>query len=176
MIPILFILLNLLFAILILYLLIAFLTGAPYVPSDTRTADTMIRLSGIKKSSIIYDLGSGDGRLLYRSMLCGAKKAIGYEINPYLVLLSRIRFFFSPFRNRVYIYLKNFWKADISGADIVYIYLLPWRMKQLKKKLLSELKPGAYIVSNSFIFPHWKTLQYDEKAHVYVFKVPKRSA
>lgn len=174
MFAIFFLVLNIFFGILIFYLLIAFLTGAPYVPSTKLTADTMIRLSGIKKSFIIYDLGSGDGRLLYRSMLYGAKKAIGYEINPYLVLLSRIRFFFSPFRNRVHIYLKNFWKADISGADIVYIYLLPWRMEQLKQKLLTELKPGARVVSNSFIFPDWNVLRSDEKTHVYVFKVPKK--
>lgn len=176
MIPILFIFLNLLFAILIFYLLIAFLTGAPYVPSTKLSANTMIRLADINKQSIAYDLGSGDGRLLNLSMIQGAKKAIGYEINPYLVFFSRIRFLLSPFRKNVHIYLKSFWNADIRNADVVFIYLLPWRMEQLKKKLLSELKPGAYIVSNSFIFPHWKVLQYDEIAHVYVFKVPKRSA
>lgn len=175
MFAILFLVLNIFFGILIFYLLIAFLTGAPYVPSTKLTANTMIRLAKINKKSNVYDLGSGDGRLLNLSMKKGAKKAIGYEINPYLVLLSRMRFFFSPFRSTVHIYLKNFWKADIRDADIVFIYLLPWRMKQLKTKLLTELKPGARVVSNSFIFPKWNILLFDEKTHVYVFRVPENT-
>ena len=175
MFAIFFLVLNILFGLLIFYLLLAFLTGAPYVPSAKATANSMIRLAGINKNSIVYDLGSGDGRLLNLSMIQGAKKAIGYEINPYLVLVSNFRFLFSPFRNSVHIYLKNFWKANFADADIVFIYLLPWRMTQLKRKLLSELKPGALVVSNSFIFPQWKIVRFDEKSHVYAFEVPKDS-
>lgn len=175
MFPIFFLILNVLFGLLIFYLLLAFLTGAPYVPSARLTAHAMIRLAGIDKKSIVYDLGSGDGRLLNLSMKKGAKKAIGYEINPYLVFFSRIRFSVNPFRNNVHIHLKNFWKADISDADVVFIYLLPWRMHQLKQKLLKELKPGARVISNSFIFPDWKVLRSDEKAHVYVFRIPEKT-
>lgn len=175
MFPIFFLILNVLFGLLIFYLLLAFLTGAPYVPSTKLTANAMIRLAEINKNSIIYDLGSGDGRLLNHSMLQGAKKAIGYEINPYLVFVSRIRFLLSPFKKTVHIYLKNFWNANIHDADVVFIYLLPWRMQQLKKKLLTELKPGARVVSNSFIFPDWNVLRSDENTHVYVFKVPKNT-
>ena len=175
MIPILFLVLNVLFGILIFYLLLAFLTGAPYVPSTKHTAHSMIRLAGINKATIVYDLGSGDGRLLNLSMIHGAKKAVGFEINPYLVFFSRIRFLLSPFRNTVRIYLKNFWKANIHDADVVFIYLLPWRMEQLKQKLLTELKPGALVVSNSFIFPKWNVLRSDEKTHVFVFIVPNNT-
>ena len=175
MFAILFLVLNVLFGILIFYLILAFLTGAPYVPSTKATAKSMIRLAGINKTSIVYDLGSGDGRLLNLSMMQGAKKAIGYEINPYIVLFSRIRFLLSPYRNDVHIYLKSFWKSNIRDADVVFIYLLPWRMDQLKQKLLTELKPGALVVSNSFIFPKWKVQRSDEKTHVYVFMVPNNT-
>lgn len=175
MFAILFLVLNILFGLLIFYLLIAFLTGAPFVPSTKLTANVMIGLAEINKKSIVYDLGSGDGRLLNLSMKKGAKKAIGYEINPYLVFVSRTRFLLSPFKKTVHIYLKNFWNANIHDADVVFIYLLPWRMEQLKKKLLTELKPGALVVSNSFIFPKWRVLRSDEKTHVYVFKVPNKA-
>lgn len=175
MIAILFLVLNILFGFLIFYLLIAFLTGAPFVPSTKLTANAMIRLADINKNSIVYDLGSGDGRLLNLSMRHGAKKAIGYEINPYLVLVSRMRFFFSPYRKTIDIYLNNFWHADIKDADIVFIYLLPWRMDALKQKLVTELKPGARVVSNSFIFPNWNVVRSDKKSHVYVFGVPHKA-
>ncbi len=175
MISILFLVLNALFGILIFYLLLAFLTGAPFVPSARNTAKKMIELARLQQGDCVYDLGSGDGRLLNLSMIQGAQKAIGYEINPYLVFISKVRFLLSSFRNSVHIYLKNFWKADIRDADVVFIYLLPWRMNALKKKLLKELKPGTRVVSNSFIFPQWKILRFDEKSHVYVFEVPKHS-
>lgn len=168
-------LINLLFAILIFYLLIAFLIGAPYVPSTKLTANAMIRLAEINKNSIVYDLGSGDGRLLNLALKQGAQKVIGYEINPYLVLASRFRFLLKPYRNKVQIYFKNFWHAKISDADVVFIYLLPWRMEKLKQKLLTEVKPGSLVISNSFIFPAWKPYKSDPINHVYVFKIPVKA-
>ncbi len=170
----LFVIFNLLFAVLIFYLLIAFLTGAPYVPTTKLTANSMIGLAKINKNSIVYDLGSGDGRLLNLALKQGAQKAIGYEINPYLVLVSRLRFFFSPFRKITQVYLKNFWQANLSDADVVLIYLLPWRMEKLKQKLLTELQPGSLVVSNSFIFPGWKPIRADPKNHVSVFQIPTK--
>lgn len=172
MLPIIFIVLNLLFTILIFYLLLAFLTGAPYVPSTRSTAEAMLKLAKISSDTTVYDLGSGDGKLLNLAMIYGAKKAIGYEINPFLVLASRFRFLLKPYRNKVQIYFKNFWHAKISDADVVFIYLLPWRMEKLKQKLLTEVKPGSLVVSNSFIFPNWKPYKSDPINHVYVFKIP----
>jgi len=141
----------------------------------------MIELAHIQEGDIVYDLGSGDGRLLFLSADKGAA-AIGFEINPLLVfwtwlqktLSLRYKTGFNPV-NHVTVRWNNFWNVNLSNADVVFIYLLPWRMEKLKKKLLSELKPGALVVSNSFIFPQWKVLRSDEKTHVYVFEVPKKT-
>lgn len=165
----LFLILQLTFVIFFLYMCIASITGAPFVPSKNPTAEAMVALAHIKKGDKVYDLGSGNGKLLMAAAKKGAR-AVGYEINPVLVLLSNIRAMVSP-KLSVKTYWKNFWHADISNADIIFVYLLPWKMEQLAKKLEKDLTPGTTIVSNSFVFPKWKIVRQDPANHVYVFNV-----
>jgi SAM-dependent methyltransferase len=157
-----FLVLQLGFAVFLFFMCFAFLSGAPFVPTITDTARSMIALAHIKRGCTVYDLGSGNGKLILLAKHEGAV-AVGFEINPLLVVLSNLR--------GARTYWKNFWHADISGADIIFVYLLPWRMERLAQKLKAECKPGALIVSNSFIFPGWKILRQDKPNHVYVFKV-----
>ncbi|MBI3577562.1 hypothetical protein HY086_05995 [Candidatus Gottesmanbacteria bacterium] len=162
MISLVFFVINLFFLLFLFFLVMPFVTGAPFVPSTKKTAESMIRLAKLKKGIKIYDLGSGEGRLLKLAAEKGAT-AIGFEINPFLVLLSRLR--------GLVVYWKNFWHADFADADVVFVYLLPWKMEKLEAFLKKQLKPGSLIVSNSFIFPHWKILRQDRANHVYVFRV-----
>lgn len=160
-----FLFLQLIIAGLFLFLCIAFITGGPFVPSSKKSVAAMVVLARIKKGMTIIDLGSGDGRVLFASAKKGAT-AIGYEMNPYLVLWTKLHN-----NKHVWVYWKNLWNADLSNADIVFVYLLPWRMEKLAKKLKKELKPGSLIISNSFIFPNWKRVREDQKNHIYVFGV-----
>lgn len=169
-----FLLFQVFFAVFFFFLCLAFLTGAPFVPSTNPTSTAMIALADIKPGSVVYDLGSGNGKLLFLAAQRGAT-ATGYEINPFLVVLTALRVFFSRYRNKITVYWKNFWHGPLVNADVVFVYLLPWRMEQLEAKLLTELKPGARVVSNSFIFPGWPIASQDLKAHVYVFVVPAPS-
>lgn len=159
---IIFLILQIGFVIFFFYMCIAYLTGAPFVPSKRAAAEAMIRLADIKKGDTVYDLGSGNGKLLLLASQKGAQ-AIGYEINPVLVLFSLLR--------GTHTRWKNLWHADIRDADIVFIYLLPWKMKPLAEKLKRECKKGTVIVSNSFIFPGWKIVRQDPGNHVYVFRI-----
>jgi predicted RNA methylase len=161
---------QILFAILFFYLCLAFITGAPFVPSSKPASESMMHLAHIQKGQIIYDLGSGDGNLLFMAASRGAI-AKGLEINPFLVLLTGIKSLFSPYRNQIHVYWKNFWTTDITDADIVFIYLLPWKMEILEKKLISKLKKGTIIISNSFIFPNLKCIRKDTKNHVFAFRI-----
>lgn len=154
---------------------LAFVTGAPFVPSTKPVTKIMIHMAQIKQGETIYDLGSGDGRLLFDAAHLGAT-AIGIEINPYLVLFTKIKALFSPYRKTVHTYWKSFWRTDFTSANVVFVYLLPWRMKQLEDKLIRELTPGSRIVSNSFIFPNIPCTQKDERNHVYLFTIPKKKS
>lgn len=167
----LFLIVQILFLLLFFFLCLSFLTGAPFVPSTKNVAATMIAFAKIRKGMKVYDLGSGDGKLLFLAAACGAN-AVGLEINPYLVLLTAVKTLLSPYRRLIHTYWKNFWSADFSDADVVFIYLIPWRMDRLEQKLLRELKPGAKIVSNSFILPHIPCIKKDVARHVYLFRIP----
>lgn len=165
-----FLVLQLGFVIFLLYFCIAFVSGAPFVPTQKSAAASMIALANIKKGDILYDLGSGNGKLLFLAAEKGAR-AIGYEINPMLVVYSNMRTFFSPYRGQVVTKWKNFWNADIHDADVIVVYLMPWKMDRLAQKIMKECKKGTVVVSNSFIFPKWKILRQDLTNHVYVFRV-----
>ncbi len=166
-----FLILQLLFAVYLIYYIVAFLSGAPFVPSSNATAKSMIALSQLKKGMIAYDLGSGDGKLLWPISQTGAK-AIGVEINPLLVLYGNVRKFLHPNRTLISIRWRSFWSMTFSDADVLFIYLLPLRMERLEKKLAHECKKGTLVVSNSFLFPHWKIVRQDDANHVYVYKIP----
>lgn len=169
MVPLIFLCIQLAFAVLILFLTIAFVTGAPFVPSTKATAGAMIEFAHIKPGMMVYDLGSGDGRLLFMAAKRGAK-AVGLEINPFLVFLTWVRIMLSPYRGKITVRWRSFWQTDLSDADVVFVYLLPWKMDKLAIKLKRELKPGALIVSNSFVFPNWTSLRQHSDLHVYVFQ------
>lgn len=170
LLSILFLFLNLSFALLIIFLTLAFVTGAPFVRSTKKATDAMIRLAQIKRGEKVYDLGSGDGTLLFRTAALGAT-AIGLEINPFLVLWTKLGIIASGKQKIIFALWRNFWMTDFSDADIVFVYLLPWRMETLEKLLKTQCKPGTRIVSNSFIFPTLKPTGHDSEAHVYSFTV-----
>lgn len=164
---------QLLFALFFFFLVLSFYTGAPYVPSKLKSAKRMIEFAHLSKGTRVIDLGSGDGKLLFEAASLGAH-TIGYEINPFLVAFTNTKSFFSPYRTRVHAVWKNFWHADVSSADVILLYLIPWKMERLENKLLKETKPGTKIISNSFIFPHIPCTDKDVGNHVYVFTVGKK--
>lgn len=170
MVELLFILIQLGFAVYILYLCIAFVTGAPFVPSTDPVAKRMVELARITPGQTAYDLGSGDGRLIRLAAKAGAH-AIGLEINPFLVVYSNLKGLRFRGNRTAKSLWKNFWSFRLTEADVVFVYLLPWRMDRLATKLKRELKPGSIVVTNSFIFPGWKILRQDAKLHVYVYKI-----
>lgn len=170
MLELLFVVLNITFAIYLIYYIVAFISGAPFVPTTNSTAESMMNLAGLKKGMVAYDLGSGEGKLLKLIAHRGAT-AKGIEINPLLVVYTWIRFLFTPLRKHVTVRWGSFWNATISDADVVFVYLLPLRMERLEKKLMTECKKETRIVSNSFMFPHIPLEKKDAKHHVFVYKI-----
>lgn len=126
----------------------------------------MISLSDIKSGEKAIDLGSGDGRLV----IALAKKGIeahGYEINPFLVWLSRNNIKRVGLEGEAFIHFKNFWYVDFSEFNVVTVYGISYMMKRLEAKLRKELKPGSRIVSNCFAFPNWPYFKKEDKVYLY---------
>lgn len=129
----------------------------PYVPTPEPVVLEMLKLAGVSQGDVVYDLGSGDGRLVINAVQkFGAKKGVGVEINPGLVQRSTENAKTAGVTDRVQFLQQDLFKTNFSEASVVTLYLLPEINERLRPKLLNELKPGTRIVSHSFSMGDWK--------------------
>lgn len=132
---------------------VIFKGNAPYLRSSSKMIRRILQEIDFKEGAVVYDLGCGDGRFLRELAKKRNIKAVGYEYFFLAYFFARILNLFS--RQKIKVYYQNFFKADLSGADYVFCYLIGDEMKKLEEKLQRELKPGAVVVSNTFSFKNW---------------------
>ena len=145
--------------------------GAPYLPTFGNKLNTMFDLirnhtlhsqylkqKHIQQSLKFVDLGSGDGRVVFRAAREGIfSKSVGYEINPALHLIAGTRKLVTPkYWSNTNFYVRDLWKIQLHSYDVVAVYGLSPIMEKLGKKLKEELKPGSIVVSNVFEIPGWR--------------------
>jgi cyclopropane fatty-acyl-phospholipid synthase-like methyltransferase len=132
----------------------AFITPVPFVPTPRPVARKAIELLNIQPGDTVYDLGCGNGRLVY--MMADhypATTVIGAEKAPLPYLLSQFIARVKPRKNGTVVY-KDFDSLDLRDANKVFVYLLPHIMDNLLPKLERELPAGTRLVSCDFIFTH----------------------
>jgi SAM-dependent methyltransferase len=127
----------------------------PFVPTPENVVDKMIELAGVKKGDVVYDLGSGDGRIVIAAAKKGAR-AVGFEIDPDLVAESRANIQKAGVQESAEIRNQDILTVDLSGASVVTMYLLPDVNLKLRPNLQKQLKPGSRIVSHAFDMGDWK--------------------
>lgn len=129
----------------------------PYVPTPEAVVTEMLKLAGVTRDDTVYDLGSGDGRLVISAVKdYGAKRGVGVDINPGLVRLSNENAQKAGVSDRVQFVQQDLFQTDFRDASVVTLYLLPDINLKLRPKLLSSLRPGTRIVSHSFTMGDWK--------------------
>jgi SAM-dependent methyltransferase len=146
---------GLLFAAKIVYLLctvsvLPLTMGATYVPTSPIRIFAFLEAVPMTPGQVLIDIGCGDGRVLHQAHKRYGVRGVGYELNPLAYLKARIKFIGC---RGVEIRWRNFQNADLSDADVVFCYLFPDVLKTLSSKLLSDLKPGATVVSCNFAIP-----------------------
>lgn len=133
-----------------------FRRGAPFVPTAQRKVDAIFHpkrglLRALPRRRHMVDLGSGGGALVRAAVRQGGfEKSTGYEINGALVAYARLRSLLHPNETSL---LLSLWDADVSSADVVFVYGVPSILADLQAKLHDELPAGAHVVSNAFPFP-----------------------
>ena len=166
----------LIFPVIIFFLLIAtlvtalFASAAPWLPTRRRDLGRVLRLAGISPGERFYDLGCGDARIIIGAAASGAV-AVGYDISLLPYLMAKIRLWKE--RSPAKIYFKNFYRQNLRAADVVYLFLTPTAMPNVKKKFEAELKAGCRVVSYAFRIPGWTPTQIDkdekgQTAYLYV--------
>ncbi len=139
--------------------------GAPYVPTLKKQRIQALKLLDLSKGQVLYELGSGDGSMLIEASKQGIT-AIGYELNPFLYLLSKLRL---VRHKNAHVKFGNYWQTNLSQADGIYVFLIDNYMKRLESKLLNESKDGLKLVSYTFELPNTKPKLSDGPMHLYIF-------
>ena len=129
---------------------------APFITTPPDVVERMLRFAAVGPADVVVDLGSGDGRIVIDAARKFGARGIGIELDPSLVQKSRERVREANLAGRVSIVQGDVLQADISGASVVTVYLLPSLIGRLQPRFIGELKPGTRIVSHAFYMSGWK--------------------
>lgn len=149
-----------------------------YVPTPPEVVAAMLKVANVKKGDVLYDLGSGDGRIPVTAAQKFGVRAVGIDINPERIKEANENARKAGVTDRVKFLNEDLFEADISEATVVTLYLLDSLNEKLRPKLLRELKPGTRIVSHSFRMGEWQpeqTIDVDGRM-VYFWTVPAKGA
>ena len=145
--------------------------GAAFIPTPHKIVNKMLEIAEIKEEDTLYDLGSGDGRIIIEAANRYKSKAIGIEVDPIRVLWSRSRIRYKNIQERVHVIWGNFFNSDLSEASVITIYQGQGINNKLMDKLEKELKPGTRIVSYSFTFDGWTPVKEESDSSIYLYQI-----
>jgi len=129
--------------------------AGPYVPTPWVIVEEMLKLADIRGEDVVYDLGSGDGRLVITAAKRFGARGVGVELQTELVEMARIGAKHEGVSDRVKFVQGDLFQADIRPASVVMLYLLPRFVTRLVPKLRAELRPGTRIVSHDYPLAPW---------------------
>lgn len=147
---------------------------SPWLPVKKNKVKKMLRMTNVEASDVIYDLGSGDGRILILAAKDFGARGVGIEIDPLRVLWTKIMVKILGVSKKVKIIRGDFFKNDFSEASIVAVYLVPKTLKRLEEKFLNELKPGTKVVSFRYQIDFLPQIFQDPKEGIFGYRIPRR--
>lgn len=150
---------------------------APYVSSPVPVVDRMLELANIKPGETVYDLGSGDGRVLIAAVEKYKAHAVGVEISPKLVAEATANIDKLGLADQAHVIQGDVLTTDLSRADVVIIYLITSLNEKLRPRFEKFLRAGARVISHDYAVPGWKPAHVektdDRHTHlIYVYEMP----
>ncbi len=162
----------LLFAIGLLWILIPALYGLPPVPTKPERIRKALEMARLQPDETLYDLGAGDGRVLFLAARDFGAKAVGVEIGPVQCAWIWLRAVASGLGEQVQVKWENYYKADLSNADVVFVYATSKEVLKLAPHLETQMKKGSRLVSISADFREWEPSALDEQELIFVYRMP----
>ncbi len=160
----------LIIAVSILILLFGYvlLFGAPYLPTLRKQTETALDMLDLKPGETLLELGSGDGRVL-KSAASRGLNAVGYELNPVLVIISKLHTW--RYRKQVRVVWANYWQKDWPPAHGIFTFLLDKYMKKLDTKITQTYAgKNIKLVSYAFQIPNKKVMTSKDALYLYIYK------
>lgn len=148
-----------------------------YVPTPQVVVDEMLALAKVTKNDVIYDLGSGDGRIPITAAQKFGTRGVGIDINPERIKEANENAQKAGVTDRVKFLQQDLFQSDFSEATVVTLYLLPELNVKLRPQLFKQLKPGTRIVSHDFDMGDWKpdqVVQTQEGSTIYYWVIPEQ--
>src|SRR3954464_1524147 len=148
-----------------------------FVPTPQEVVDKMLELANVGKADVLYDLGSGDGRVPVTSAKRFAIRAYGIDIDPQRIAEANDNARRNGVSQLVQFRQEDLFKANFREATVVTLYLLPDLNEKLRPRLLAELKPGTRIVSHQFDMGTWKPdkkIELSAGRTIYLWTIPPR--
>lgn len=144
---------------------------SPWWRTSGSRAREILKLAKVTKEDIIYELGSGEGRVLILAAKKFGAKGVGIEIDPLRSLISKILVRLNGVSKKVKIKRKNFFNEDLSNATVIFVYLIPKALQKLKPKLLKELKSDTRLVSFRYEID-LPLVKYDQENEIRLYRIP----
>jgi len=132
---------------------------APYIPTPQLVVEKMLEAAHVKAGDMVYDLGSGDGRIVITAAQKFGARGVGVEIQPDLCRKATERIKSLGLEDRVSMVEGSALRVDLSAADVVTMFFLTSSNEKMKPNLERYLKPGARVVSNQFPITGWKPVE-----------------
>jgi precorrin-6B methylase 2 len=160
----------------------------PFVPTPIEVVDKMLELAEVGEGDVVYDLGSGDGRIVIRAAKKYGVRAVGIEADRTLIEKAQTAAEAEGVSHLVEFRAEDALRADLSPATVITLYMLPWFNDAMKPSLQRHLKPGSRIVAHDFAIEGWEpdaTIKLPEPElksgghkhyHIlYLWRIPKRT-
>lgn len=157
-------------ALALLYTLVPAWYGLPPISSRPERIRRALKLANLKKDETLYDLGCGHGQVLIIAAKEFGAKAVGVEVGPMQCAISWVNCLRSGIKPKVRIEARDFFKSNLTEADVVFAYLTSNFAERLEKKLQSELPAGARAVTVAFELPHWQAVVFDRESLIWVYE------
>ncbi|PPS44322.1 cyclopropane-fatty-acyl-phospholipid synthase family protein [Chroococcidiopsis sp. TS-821] len=148
-----------------------------YVPTPQVVVDEMLELAKVTKDDVVYDLGSGDGRIPITAAQKYGARGVGIDINPERIREANENAQKAGVTDRVTFLQQDLFQSDFSEATVVTLYLLPELNVKLRPQLFQQLKPGTRVVSHDFDMGEWKpdrVVQTQEGSTIYYWVIPEQ--
>jgi len=162
----------LIIVVVLLWFYVPALYGLPYRPARVERIRAALKLANLRADEVLYDLGSGDGRVLLLAAREFQARGIGAEIGPLQCALSWLRIVSGGLADRIQIRWENFMKADVRDVDVVYVYATSKELMKLAPSLEKQMKPGSRVISISADFPEWEPSRFDNHDLIFVYEMP----
>ena len=147
-----------------------------FVPTPHEVVEEMLKVAGVHKGDVLYDLGSGDGRIAIAAAKKYGVRATGIDIDPDRIREANDNAKQAGVTSLVKFRQEDLFKADFKDASVITLYLLPELNVKLRPRLWAELKPGTRIVSHQFDMGTWrpeKKIELNGRT-IYFWTVPER--